>query len=112
MIPAPGHSRPLTADDLGLPAEAVARLAGSLFVRGRVLTVRVETIEIAPASLGQTPLPAMINRLRKLAQLAGVRRLVIEGVSVGNAELIKILVRRYGATITAMKTVVMTLPVR
>jgi hypothetical protein len=111
MIPAPGHSRPLTVEGLGLPAEAVVRLAGSLFVLGRTLTVRVETIEIEHASRGRTSLLSMVDRLRKLAELAGTRRLVIEGISVGNTELTKILVRHYGATVTPMKPVVMTLPV-
>ena len=110
MIPAPGRSRPLTADDLGLPTGAIARLAGSLFVRGRELTVRVETIEIVEGQQGRTSIGTVIGTLHSLAREAGMDLLVIEGVSLNNPRLSRVLIRRHGAIVTPQRTLVMSFP--
>jgi hypothetical protein len=108
-LPAVGHSRALTAADLGL-GSGVQRLAGTVSVRGTTVTVRVENIAIAQAARGQTSMFSVMENLRGMARQGGMQNLVIEGVSVGNPDLAAILIQRYGATVTPQRTLVANIP--
>lgn len=110
-VPVHGQSRPLTASDFGLAEGAVERLAGRISVRGQQMTVRVENIVVAEGMRGQQSLASAINNLRTMARQGGMNRLTIEGVSVGNADLARILARRYGGTYTPQRTIIINLPI-
>jgi hypothetical protein len=99
----------LTGADLGIET-GLERLAGRVSVRGTEMTVRVENIVVSEAARGQTSMFSVMENLRGMARQGGMQTLVIEGVSVGNADLAQILIHRYGATYTPQRTLVARIP--
>jgi hypothetical protein len=75
------------------------------------MIVRIENIVITENMRGQQSLASMINRLKLMARQGGMNRLVIEGVQVGNNNLARILVRRYGGIYTPQRTIVINITI-
>jgi hypothetical protein len=109
-LPVNGQSRVITAADLGVAQGATTSLAGRVSVLNQKMLVRVDIIAIRESMQGQQSLFGMVNRLRALARLEGMKSLVIEGISVGNKSLADILVKRFGGTYTPQKTIIINLP--
>ena len=104
FIPISGQSRRLTASDFELSENST--LAGSISRLGDVVTVRIENVTIAARARGKKPLAAIVNRLLAAAKTAGARKLTLEGVSVVNERLAKILIHRYGASYSSQRNLV------
>jgi hypothetical protein len=110
-LPVHGQSRLLIPSDLGLTENAVKHLGGRITFRGQQMIVRIENIVITENMRGQQSLASMINRLKLMARQGGMNRLVIEGVQVGNNNLARILVRRYGGIYTPQRTILINITI-
>lgn len=86
-------------------------LAGKIIRNGDNVTVRIENIKILESLRGESgSLPGVINRLKSIASGGGASKLTIEGVSVGNDALARILVKRYGAQFTPQRSLIFDIP--
>jgi len=85
--------RQLQPADLGIEENQIIELAGTVSLRGQILTLRIDMIlgSIKPARAFQ-----IIRNLRKLAQSYHASVLVIEG-SIADERLLKVVTRRYNA---------------
>lgn len=111
--PASGTQRPLTPQDIGINPAAIELLAGSIGRRGNTVTVQVQNIKIPKNSRGKFGSPFdVLDQLAANARSCGATHLKIQGLSVGNAELAKVLTARYGFEYTPQRTLELTIPLQ
>jgi hypothetical protein len=103
----------LTPQDIGISPFAIDALAGSIARRGNTVIVQIQNIQIPKGSRGKQGSPLdVLDQLAANARSCGATHLKVQGLSVGNPELARILTLRYGFEYTPQRALELTIPLQ